>query len=69
MAKGVTLELADYNPATGVGKCIEGHEVKMLTGGYGLCETCLHEIQGYSSLYIPPKGFATPGIPNEVKDG
>tara|TARA_B100000886_G_scaffold165161_1_gene112675 strand:+ start:808 stop:1005 length:198 start_codon:yes stop_codon:yes gene_type:complete len=59
MAKGYTRELSDWNGKTG--KCIQGHELEILSGGYGLCEQCLHEIQGYSDLYIPPKGYVTPG--------
>ena len=41
--------------------CIEGHEVSILTGGYGLCEICLDKIEGYSDLYKAPKGYTTPG--------
>ena len=59
MTKGVTLELTEWNGETG--KCVNGHDVSILTGGYGLCESCLHEIEGYSTLYLPPKGYTMPG--------
>lgn len=48
MATAQTRELVD-------GKCIEGHEVEILTNGYGLCAVCLANIQGYSDLYTAPK--------------
>ena len=59
MTKGVTLELTEWNGETG--KCVNGHDASILTGGYGLCESCLHEIEGYSTLYLPPKGHTMPG--------
>tara|TARA_B100001057_G_C22185815_1_gene695042 strand:+ start:58 stop:252 length:195 start_codon:yes stop_codon:yes gene_type:complete len=63
MAKGYTRELSDWKGKSG--KCIAGHDVVILTGGYGLCETCLNEIEGYSDLYLPPKGYNQPGIHNQ----
>ena len=59
MAKAHTRELLNWNGKTG--NCIQGHDVSILTGGYGLCEICLDEIEGYSDLYKAPKGYTTPG--------
>ena len=59
MTKGVTLELTDWNGETG--KCEKGHDVSILKGGYGYCAECGYEIEGYSTLYLPPKGFVMPG--------
>ena len=59
MTKGVTLELTDWNGETG--KCVNGHDVSILTGGYGYCAECGYEIEGYSTLYLPPKGYVMPG--------
>ena len=59
MTKGVTLELTEWNGETG--KCVNGHDVSILTGGYGYCAECGYEIEGYSTLYLPPKGHTMPG--------
>mgnify|MGYP001189753484 CR=1 FL=1 len=39
----------------------KGHDVSILKGGYGYCAECGYEIEGYSTLYLPPKGFVMPG--------
>lgn len=65
MAKGVTLELTDYSGK--VGRCEKNHVVKILSNEYGFCEECANEIQGYSTLYVVPKGYEMPGGPQPVE--
>ena len=59
MVKGVTKELAQFNGK--VGRCEKDHVVEIGTNGYGFCAECADEIQGYSTLYVVPQGFQTPG--------
>ena len=61
MAKGVTIELERWNGE--VGRCQNDHVVKIQNNGYGFCVDCSNQIDGYSTLYIVPKGFETPGAP------
>jgi len=64
MATGVTTELMQFTGK--VGRCEKDHVVEILTNGYGFCVECANEIDGYSTLYVAPKGFETPGAPNET---
>ena len=59
MVKGVTKELAQFNGK--VGRCEKDHVVEIGTNGYGFCAECADKIQGYSTLYVVPQGFQTPG--------
>ena len=63
MTTGVTTELMQFTGK--VGRCEKDHVVEILTNGYGFCVECASEIDGYSTLYVAPKGFETPGAPNE----
>ena len=63
MTTGVTKELSQFTGK--VGRCEKDHVVEILTNGYGFCVECANEIDGYSTLYVIPKGFETPGAPNE----
>ena len=64
MATGVTTELMQFTGK--VGRCEKDHVVEILTNGYGFCVECASEIDGYSTLYVAPKGFETPGAPNDT---
>ena len=64
MTTGVTTELMQFTGK--VGRCEKDHVVEILTNGYGFCVECANEIDGYSTLYVAPKGFETPGAPNET---
>ena len=64
MATGVTTELTQFTGK--VGRCEKDHVVEILTNGYGFCVECASEIGGYSTLYVAPKGFETPGAPNDT---
>jgi len=64
MTTGVTKELSQFTGK--VGRCEKDHVVEILTNGYGFCVECANEIDGYSTLYVAPKGFETPGAPNET---
>ena len=65
MTTGVTKELSQFTGK--VGRCEKDHVVEILTNGYGFCVECADdEIGGYSTLYVVPKGFETPGAPNDT---
>ena len=59
MATGVTKELTQFTGK--VGRCENDHVVEILTNNYGFCVECASEISGYSTLYVAPEGFQTPG--------
>tara|TARA_B100000963_G_C22431415_1_gene582337 strand:- start:343 stop:528 length:186 start_codon:yes stop_codon:yes gene_type:complete len=54
MSAGVTRELND-------GKCEKGHNVEILTNGYGFCPACSEEGNLNHTLYIAQEGYITPG--------
>ena len=64
MTTGVTTELTQFTGK--VGRCEKDHVVEILTNGYGFCVECASEIGGYSTLYVVPNGFETPGAPNDT---
>ena len=60
---GITKELFEYTGK--VGKCDNGHVVEIQTNGFGFCPECTVPGELNHTLYVAPKGFETPGAPQE----